>query len=35
MDEQLFGGIKTGLGLVGGIANNIAARKQQNRAING
>lgn len=33
MDEQLFGGIKTGLGIVGGIANNIAARKQQNRAI--
>lgn len=33
MNEQLFDGIKTGLGFFGGIANNIAAHKQQNRAI--
>lgn len=33
MNEQLFSGIKTGLGIVGGIANNIAANKQQKRAI--
>lgn len=33
MNEQLFSGIKTGLGIVGGIANNIAAHKQQKRAI--
>ena len=33
MNEQLFSGLKTGLGIFGGIANNIAARKQQNRAI--
>lgn len=33
MNEQLFSGLKTGLGIVGGIANNIAANKQQKRAI--
>lgn len=33
MDEQLLSGIKSGLGVIGGIANNIASRKQQNRAI--
>lgn len=33
MDKQLFSGIKSGIGIIGGIANNIAARKQQDRAI--